>query len=187
MVRRVDIAPHLIIPMGVQAHTEPTEPSSPEAVVIQVNGFGDERFPRRRSVQHQPSPVQQARLHEDDSGGFPRLRQLGILRRVFPRLDHKLRRTVMMPQAEAETLIPSAMCSVHSISVYEENLLGIYSEGGSNEDEDAAGESCVAIWGKHLMRHARIQLSFVFEEVSANGTVGLSLGEPNVHVSRHLA
>ncbi|OCH93088.1 TrkH-domain-containing protein [Obba rivulosa] len=110
MVRRVDVAPHLITPMGIQAHTD-VDPSPSEAVVLQASGLDEERLPRlnskRSAVRRPPSPNPQGRrLHEDDFGGFPGPRQLGslILRKTFPGLHRKLRRTVTMPRAE--TLIP---------------------------------------------------------------------------------
>ncbi|EMD39626.1 hypothetical protein CERSUDRAFT_111935 [Gelatoporia subvermispora B] len=113
MVRRIDVAPHLITPMGIQAHAEPSTSFVSDAVVLQATGLDSEQLPRlnsRRSITHpSPSTTPRTHLHEDDFGGFPGPRQIGsrLLQKLFPGLHHKLRRTVTMPRTE--TLIPSAV------------------------------------------------------------------------------
>ena len=46
--------------------------------------------------------------------------------------------------------------------MYEENSLGIYPEEEEDNSEDALddNEKRVQIWGRHLVRHLRHQLSF---------------------------
>ncbi|KAG6850861.1 hypothetical protein H0H93_007479 [Arthromyces matolae] len=78
----------------------------------------------------------------------------------------------------------AAAVNVRSTNVYEEQSLGIFRQ---DEDEDEAdfipSNHRVTTWTRYLALHARKQLAFVFDIVSAYGTVGLSLGTPNDNFS----
>ncbi|KAH9932738.1 TrkH-domain-containing protein [Epithele typhae] len=77
-------------------------------------------------------------------------------------------------------IYPIAM-SVRATNVYEQKSLGVYEQVPEDDEIDddehwnRPTESRVAIWGKYLLRHARRQLSFVFELVSAYGTENFAL------------
>ncbi|RPD56080.1 TrkH-domain-containing protein [Lentinus tigrinus ALCF2SS1-7] len=102
MVRRLDIAPHLINPMGSQAPTLPSER------MADTTGFDTlSRAASRRSLRSSvvtpscPNPPA-----EDDFGGFPGPRQLlsRIISKLSPRFKNRLKRTLTVPRTE--TLVP---------------------------------------------------------------------------------
>ncbi|KAI0931017.1 hypothetical protein AcW1_007116 [Taiwanofungus camphoratus] len=108
MIRRVDVAPHLIDPMGMQAPT-----------VLQDDVYtSGSRVPHTTGVSHlarvatrtssarrspSPGPIENGYF-----GGFPDPQTLisRVARRVFPKLHRNLQRTMTMPRTE--TLIPRA-------------------------------------------------------------------------------
>ena len=122
MVRRLDVAPRLIDPMGADAPslpfeavavssqegTEPGLPVPPSASSIILRREASRRSTRRQA---EPAPAPPtgtpAAIHtEDDFGCLPDVgrafsRALGCL---SPRLKHKLKRTLTMPRTE--TLVP---------------------------------------------------------------------------------
>ena len=99
MVRRLDIAPHLIDPMGSQAPTFPSERMA-ESTGIDTLSRAASRRSLRSSVVAPPPTT------EDDFGGFPGPEQLlsRILSKLSPRFKHRLKRTLTVPRTE--TLIP---------------------------------------------------------------------------------
>ncbi|KAI0754516.1 TrkH-domain-containing protein [Daedaleopsis nitida] len=99
MVRRLDIAPQPINPMGSQAPSLPSEET-----VLSASGIETlTRTTSRRSVAPSHSPPSA----EDDFGGFPGPQQIisRILQKVSPRFQRKIERTLTVPRTE--TLVPS--------------------------------------------------------------------------------
>ncbi|KAF7315082.1 Potassium transport protein [Mycena indigotica] len=82
------------------------------------------------------------------------------------------------------SVYPIAM-SVRSTNVYEEQSLGVFRDSDSDDEDDFEPHqgSRITVWSRYLAMHARKQLAFVFELVSAYGTVGLSLGIPDGNYS----
>uniref|UniRef100_A0A8H7Y882 Potassium transport protein n=1 Tax=Psilocybe cubensis TaxID=181762 RepID=A0A8H7Y882_PSICU len=83
------------------------------------------------------------------------------------------------------SVYPIAM-SVRSTNVYEEQSLGVFNpldHDIEDEQDFVASGPRMNVWSRYLAMHARKQLAFVFELVSAYGTVGLSLGIPDQNYS----
>ncbi|KAI0718158.1 TrkH-domain-containing protein [Cerioporus squamosus] len=101
MVRRLDIAPHLINPMGSQAPTLPSEQVVDTSAVDTLS-----RAASRRSLRSIAAPSHPTPHPEDDFGGFPGPQQLlsRIISKLSPRLNRRLKRTLTVPRTE--TLIP---------------------------------------------------------------------------------
>ncbi|KAL6301984.1 cation transport protein-domain-containing protein [Sparassis latifolia] len=108
MVRRVDIAPHLITPTGVRSmQSKPAAEDDTHATrhVVQASGVDQlSRVTSRRSTIIRVPPPDNA--SKGDFGGFPGVYDLisRLFRRMFPRLHSKLRRTMTLPRTE--TLVP---------------------------------------------------------------------------------
>ncbi|PCH40391.1 TrkH-domain-containing protein [Wolfiporia cocos MD-104 SS10] len=107
MVRRVDVEPQRINPMGGPSRTASCDGHSsavPHPAAAQRLSHSDARA---TSVPRAGSPGPLAR-GDDDNGGFPSVPQMvaRTLRTVFPRLHRRLRKTVTMPRTE--TLVPRA-------------------------------------------------------------------------------
>ncbi|CAM1505342.1 Fc.00g109790.m01.CDS01 [Cosmosporella sp. VM-42] len=99
--------------------------------------------------------------------------------------------------------------SIRRTNVYEEKSLGVYNHHKKDEDDDAMEASALSYVGTHLRRQLSFDLWYVFvgffllaisegpklqaskfnlfdvlfEVISAYGTVGLSMGVPNVNAS----
>lgn len=100
MVRRLDIAPHPINPMGSRATTFSSGA---------VDGSGVDFFrpaPSRRSLLSSTNPPQTAPTGEDEFGGFPGPQAIinRALTEISPRFQRRLKRTLTVPRTE--TLIP---------------------------------------------------------------------------------
>ncbi|KAH9485514.1 Low-affinity potassium transport protein [Psilocybe cubensis] len=79
-----------------------------------------------------------------------------------------------------------SLISVRSTNVYEEQSLGVFNpldHDIEDEQDFVASGPRMNVWSRYLAMHARKQLAFVFELVSAYGTVGLSLGIPDQNYS----
>ena len=104
MVRRLDVAPHPINPMGSQAHTLPSEG------VLDVSGIDTlSRAASRRSLRSSMAlPSHPPRRGDDDFGGFPGPQTLlsRLLEKISPKFQRKLERTFTVPRTE--TLVPRA-------------------------------------------------------------------------------
>lgn len=97
MVRRLDIAPHPIDPTGNTSLASGVQPMcSPRAV-------DSDRSPRAKSIDASAQP---RHAHPESFGGFPYPWHVlsRMLRRLFPTLHEKLRRTMTMPRTS--TLLP---------------------------------------------------------------------------------
>ncbi|PCH40404.1 TrkH-domain-containing protein [Wolfiporia cocos MD-104 SS10] len=108
MVRRVDVEPHKINPMGTPTRTASHDSRatavarSPAAMRLALSDSREAnaarvRFPDREAA---------LRGDDDDNGGFPSVPQMvsRTLHAMFPRLHRRIRRTVTMPRTK--TLIP---------------------------------------------------------------------------------
>lgn len=106
MVRRLDIAPHLISPMDSYAHRL----TSDSEAVVEASGTDvlARHISRRSHYSTEVAPSLPTPAAEDDFGGFPGVREIlsRVLKRFSPRLEHKLRRTLTVPRTE--TLVPQA-------------------------------------------------------------------------------
>ncbi|TFK93269.1 TrkH-domain-containing protein [Polyporus arcularius HHB13444] len=102
MVRRLDIAPHLINPMGSQAPTLPSERMGDSSAVDTLSRAASRRSLRSSVV----APSHPTPLADDDFGGFPGPEQLltRIVSKLSPRFKRRLKRTLTVPRTE--TLIP---------------------------------------------------------------------------------
>ncbi|KAI0763530.1 TrkH-domain-containing protein [Trametes elegans] len=102
MIRRVDVAPHLIDPMGIRTSRLAVERSAEASGVDALSTAASRRSLRSSVVALPQSPPQQ----EDDFGGFPGIHEVltPVLHRAFPRLQRRLKRTLTVPKTE--TLIP---------------------------------------------------------------------------------
>ncbi|KAI0365314.1 TrkH-domain-containing protein [Pilatotrama ljubarskyi] len=112
MIRRLDIAPHLIDPMGSQAPRLPPDRAI-EATGIDVLSSAPSRRSLRSSIVASPPQVIR---QEDDFGGFPGIQEVlsRVVSRISPNLQRRLKRTLTMPRTE--TLVP-------------ENATGLRTEG----------------------------------------------------------
>ncbi|KAI1788852.1 TrkH-domain-containing protein [Ganoderma leucocontextum] len=109
MVRRLDIPPRLINPMGSQAHSE-------DDIVIEVSGsdvrtHAPSRCSQRSTAASHQHPITAAAA-DDDFGGFPGIREIlcRISERLPPQFQQGLQRTLTMPRTE--TLVPQARRTV---------------------------------------------------------------------------
>ncbi len=102
MVRRLDIAPHLINPMGSQAPTLPSERMGDSSAVDTLSRAASRRSLRSSVV----APSHPAPPADDDFGGFPGPEQLvtRMISKLSPRFKRRLKRTLTVPRTE--TLIP---------------------------------------------------------------------------------
>ncbi|KAI0354804.1 TrkH-domain-containing protein [Trametes cingulata] len=102
MIRRLDIAPHLIDPMGSHAPRLPPDRAI-EATGIDVLSSAPSRRSLRSSVVASPP---QAIRQEDDFGGFPGIQEVlsRVVSRISPSLQRRLKRTLTVPRTE--TLVP---------------------------------------------------------------------------------
>ncbi|KAH9891907.1 TrkH-domain-containing protein [Cubamyces lactineus] len=102
MVRRLDVAPHLIDPMGSHAHRLTSEHRA-DATGVEVLRRPASRRSLRSSI---PPTTDPAVSQEDDFGGFPGPRDVfaRIIRRAAPKLQSNLTRTFTVPRTE--TLVP---------------------------------------------------------------------------------
>ena len=106
MVRRLDVPPHLINPMGSQTHLD-------DGIVIEASG-NDARpraaspFSQGESPQHS-IPTTPA---DDDFGGFPGIREIfrRISEKLPPRFQRRLQKTLTVPRTE--TFLPQARHTV---------------------------------------------------------------------------
>ncbi|EIW52424.1 TrkH-domain-containing protein [Trametes versicolor FP-101664 SS1] len=107
MVRRLDVAPHPIDPMGSQARRVSTDRLA-EASGIDVLSSVASRRSRRTSILSAPPPVHQ----EDEFGGLPSIQDMltSLARKISPRLERRLKRTLTVPRTE--TLVPQAAGAV---------------------------------------------------------------------------
>ncbi|KAI9066036.1 TrkH-domain-containing protein [Trametes sanguinea] len=103
MVRRLDIAPHLIDPMGSQAHRIAADRYA-EATGIDVLSSSASRRSLHSSGPPMPPPIPVR--SEDDFGGFPGPHEIlsRLTSRLAPKLQRHLKRTLTVPRTE--TLIP---------------------------------------------------------------------------------
>ncbi|KAH9831322.1 TrkH-domain-containing protein [Rhodofomes roseus] len=107
MVRRLDVAPHLVDPAGKIVYASGVHPSSSQTSPHLVER---DRFPRAHSIESRVHTRNDARGTQhggtEDFGGFPYPWRIvsNAIRRLFPRLHQKLRRTVTMPRTS--TLVP---------------------------------------------------------------------------------
>lgn len=104
MVRRLDVAPHPIDPMGSQARRVSTDRLA-EASGIDVLSSVASRRSRRASILSAPPPPGH---QEDEFGGFPGIQDMltFLARKISPRLERRLKRTLTVPRTE--TLVPHA-------------------------------------------------------------------------------
>lgn len=104
MIRRVDMAPRLIDPMGRCATAQDGQPASPRAETSFASGISTMQVRDRRTSTTRTVPEIE---RDNDFGGFPYPQDLisRALRRTFPSLHHRLSRTMTMPRTE--TLVPS--------------------------------------------------------------------------------
>lgn len=102
MVRRLDVAPHPIDPMGSQARRVSMDRLA-EANGIDVLSSVASRRLRRASILSAP-PAHQ----EDEFGGLPSIQDMltSLARKISPRLERRLKRTLTVPRTE--TLVPQA-------------------------------------------------------------------------------
>lgn len=111
MVRRVDIAPYPITPVGVQSMVVSKDelgPSTSTTTTLHHLEHDEEHAPRTviGTIVEDPEP-NTAIATDGEFGGFPGPREIAstMIRRICPSLHKKLQRTVTMPLSE--TLIPS--------------------------------------------------------------------------------
>lgn len=100
MVRRLDVAPHRISPMGSHAPTIPL-------IVIEESGLDTIRHTAsHRSLHSSMAPSHPPLTEEDDLGEFPGLQRIinCALQKVYPRFQRTLARTLTIPPIE--TLVP---------------------------------------------------------------------------------
>ncbi|KAI8986131.1 TrkH-domain-containing protein [Trametes punicea] len=105
MIRRLDIAPHLIDPMGSQAHRLTSDRPNESTGTDVLSRTASRRSLRSYAAPANPSaPVER----EDDFGGFPGVEDVlvRVTRKFAPKLQRRLRRTLTVPRTE--TLIPRA-------------------------------------------------------------------------------
>ncbi|PIL35135.1 transporter [Ganoderma sinense ZZ0214-1] len=109
MVRRLDIPPQPINPMGSQTHLE-------DGVVIEASGSdarprAASRCSHRATGEPLQRPIPPAAA-DDDFGGFPGIQEIArhISQRLPPQLQQRLQRTLTMPRTE--TLVPQARRTV---------------------------------------------------------------------------
>ncbi|KAI0794323.1 TrkH-domain-containing protein [Fomes fomentarius] len=100
MVRRLDVAPHRINPMGSHAPTIPL-------IVIEESGLDTlGHAASHRSLHSSMAPSHPPPTEEDDLGEFPGLQSIinCALKKVYPRYQRRLARTLTVPRIE--TLVP---------------------------------------------------------------------------------
>ncbi|KAH9850186.1 TrkH-domain-containing protein [Lenzites betulinus] len=109
MIRRLDIAPHPIGPMGAHA-PRVTSDRPAEASGIDVMSSAASRRSFRTSTI--PPPPAQPASEEDDFGGFPGIQDLlALIARKTPlSLQRRLKRTLTVPRTE--TLVPQAASGI---------------------------------------------------------------------------
>ncbi|KAI0671153.1 TrkH-domain-containing protein [Trametes maxima] len=112
MIRRLDIAPKPIDPMGTYApRVAPERPV--EASGIDLMGTVASRRSLRSSVVAAPNEL---RGQEDDFGGFPGVQDVlgSAAKKMFPGFQRRLQRTLTVPRTE--TLIPQTTADAAPIS-----------------------------------------------------------------------
>lgn len=104
MVRRLDVAPHPIDPMGSQARRVSTDRLAEASGIDVVSSVASRRSRRASILSAPPPPAHQ----EDEFGGFPGIQDMLTLlaRKISPRLERRLKRTLTVPRSE--TLVPQA-------------------------------------------------------------------------------
>lgn len=107
MIRRLDVAPRPIDPMGSQALTLPPDPTVEASTAGPLHPVTSRRSLRSSLRVSADTTAISTASKEDEFGGFPNVDQIfsQILGKFSPRLKRKLARTLTMPRTE--TLIPT--------------------------------------------------------------------------------
>ena len=108
MIRRLDVAPRPIDPMGSQTLTLPPEQVVEASTASPLHPVSSRRSLRSSLRVATDTPAISSSSKEDEFGGFPNVDQIfsQILGKFSPRLKRKLARTLTVPRTE--TLIPTS-------------------------------------------------------------------------------
>ncbi|KAI0629974.1 TrkH-domain-containing protein [Trametes polyzona] len=109
MVRRLDIAPHPINPMGSHAPRVPLDRPAEATGIDVLSSAASRRSFRASILTSPPHPHAGHPAHpDDDFGGLPGIQDIftALVRKISPRLERRLKRTLTVPRTE--TLVPEA-------------------------------------------------------------------------------
>ncbi|KAI0823989.1 TrkH-domain-containing protein [Trametes gibbosa] len=109
MIRRLDVAPLPIGPMGAHAPRVSLDRAAGASGIEVMSGAASRRSFRTATL---PALPAQPAHQEDDFGGFPGMQDLLALvaRKISPGLQRRLKRTLTVPRTE--TLVPQAASEV---------------------------------------------------------------------------